>query len=330
MKRVPNASKKSWAPKVQAILILCGVTACSSTPSWEKTAPVLALGWYHSVYIDEWNELYSWGSNVTGQLGLGDLVDRTYPEYIEGNTVWTTVAAGSRHTCAIDSAQDLFCWGVNAEGQLGTGDNEDQVRPTLINHGESSIGWRSVATGGLHSCGLRVDGSLWCWGANPAGQLGIGRELGNQTTPQRVGLNSDWIAVYTKVRFNCAINAAHELFCWGDNSNGQLGQGDTTDRATPMPTAPERRWQSIAPGPLHACGITDAHELFCWGDNTYGQLGIGSYDQARAPVQVGSGTDWATATSGFAHSCATTHTPHLSHTESASHCLIDPTHGDCW
>ena len=158
---------------------------------------------------------------------------------------WVAVAAGAYHSLAIKANGSLYAWGANGSGQLGLGAIGSQNIPAA---GPRRIltGWRWPA-GQSHSLGRRANGSLYAWGDNALGQLGLG-SIGNQTTPTQVGSDTDWVAV--------AAGANHSL---GRRANGSL---------------------------------------YAWGYNASGQLGLDSYDNQNTPQPVGSGTDWVAAGGG--------------------------------
>ncbi|HRE87963.1 MAG TPA: hypothetical protein PK095_02390 [Myxococcota bacterium] len=121
----------------------------------------------------------------------------------------------------------LYCWGDNGSGQVGNGTTNDVSVPTRIG---TATNWSGVSLGDTTSCARR-DGELWCWGGGSNGALGIGTTT-NATSPTRVGLNSDWLGGSGGggnggVAFNCGLRGSGELWCWGGNSNGQLGLGHT-------------------------------------------------------------------------------------------------------
>lgn len=273
----------------------------AARPCVPFTGRAIGTGWNHALAVERSGALRAWGANGSGQLGLGDNTDRARAEAVErGASRWRLVAGGSRHTCGIREDSSLWCWGVNVHGQLGTGDTNDRATPTRVG---TDADWVEVTCGGLHSCGVRAGGSLWCWGANPAGQLGLGSETGDRITPQRVGDEVGWRGLAAKARFNCALRPDASLRCWGDNSDGQLGVGDTVDRRTPVAVDAGTRWAQVRMGPLHTCAITTEGALYCWGLNDYGQLGTGQAEGARTPQRVGTDTDWRMVSGGFEHTC---------------------------
>ena len=214
----------------------------------------------------------------------------------------------------------MYAWGNNAFGQLGNGKNgrgivrgiedksEDQKTPQLI---DSKSEWKDIATGQYHSLALKSDGTLWAWGSNNAGQLGLGAgKTGSQNTPQQVGTSRDWKALAGGDFHSLALNNAGTLYTWGSNTAGQLGDSSKTQSSAPK--AITGTWKAVAAGSNHTLAINSADALHAWGLNAYGQLGNGDdaggdvSDRTKdktAPVLIGSDT-WKAVAGGGSHSLA--------------------------
>lgn len=289
--REDGASDASAVTDSSDAMIACAHNQASS----------IGTGWNHALAIGEDRALYSVGANGSGQLGVGDNLDRLSMTAVSAvGARWRVVAGGSRHSCGIREDGTLWCWGVNVHGQLGTGNTVDQTAPQRVG---TDSDWVEVTCGGLHSCGIRAGGALYCWGSNPAGQLGLGTMTGDRTTPQRVGTELGWRGLAAKARFNCALRENESLWCWGDNSDGQIGNGDTMDQRSPVQIGATQRWAQVRMGPLHTCAVTVDGALYCWGLNDFGQLGTGDTVSVRVPTRVGTRTDWRMVSGGFEHTC---------------------------
>ena len=227
---------------------------------------------------------------------------------------WTQIAVGLRHTCGIRRGRTLWCWGLNADGELGIGSFQNQSLPSQVSVPGQS-GWASVAAGSFFTCATRAGQSLWCWGDNLSGALGIGDDalvflnLPRQVTTPAPG---GWASITTGWQHACGIRLGGTLWCWGDNSFGQLGIGSTTGQSLPQQvTTPARTgWASAGAAFGHTCAIRTSsghHRLWCWGDNNFGQLGIGSTMPQDLPSQVltPTRTGWASVTGGEYETCAT-------------------------
>ncbi len=156
--------------------------------------------------------------------------------------------------------------------------------------------WAQLAAGSSHTCGVKNDGTLWCWGNNGSGQLGTGAvSEDGEALPVQVGTGTDWDEVAVGSEFTCAIKASGTLWCFGGGAAGQLGLGAVTSQLTPGQVAAGSTWAALALGTQHACGVRTTGTLWCWGDNSSRQVGDGSTAASRdVPVQIGLETSWST------------------------------------
>lgn len=165
--------------------------------------------------------------------------------------------------------------------------------------------WQQVSGGHYHTCGIRLDHTLWCWGRNDDGQLGArtGPADWEVAEPRQVGTDGDWERLSARDNSTCAIKADHRLYCWGDNLWGELGVGDTKPRD--VPTQVEGTWTSVVLGTQHACAIDKDSQIWCWGDNTFSELGTGTASgSTTSPVLVAAAGPWADVAAGAWHTCA--------------------------
>ncbi|HEY5938448.1 MAG TPA: hypothetical protein VIU61_27545 [Kofleriaceae bacterium] len=160
--------------------------------------------------------------------------------------------------------------------------------------------WTQVAAGLAHSCGIRSDATLWCWGGNELGEVGVNSGELQVDEPTRVGTGETWLAVSTRYRHTCAIRADHSLWCWGANDQSQLGTGNATGSSQPLRIG--EGWKAVTAGWGHTCGIRDDDTLACWGANGNGQLGHGNVLPRPLPTPVGSST-WIAIGTGQYHTC---------------------------
>lgn len=234
----------------------------------------LTAGAAHTCALTTDRRVFCWGNNDKAQLArpVSDEDEPPRPTPMEVPLASADrVEAGFRHTCAIDRGE-LWCWGRNDDGQLGTGDEVSPqpvpVQPVCSEGCRS--GWRDVALGAFHTCGIR-NGALHCWGGNLHGQLG----LDDATRTPAALEGDDWSQVTAGTRHTCAIRAAGQLYCWGGNEAGQLGLGDTAGRRSPteVPMPGGVPWAAVDAGSAHTCAIREDGVLFCWGDNFTLQAG---------------------------------------------------------
>jgi alpha-tubulin suppressor-like RCC1 family protein len=191
----------------------------------------VSAGDNHTCAINKDKQLYCWGKNYNGQLGIGTdgWTDQHAPYLLTLASV-SAIALGGQHTCAINMFNQLYCWGDNVNGQLGIGTlGNNYSTPKLV----STSSFISVSSGFLHTCAVNMPNQLYCWGDNGDGRLGIGTIGGNYPTPQLV-ITTDFIRLsLVRGDHTCALKTIDKLYCWGDNTFGQLGFGDTSDRPSP-------------------------------------------------------------------------------------------------
>lgn len=172
------------------------------------------------------------------------------------------------------------------------------------------VGIHSVSAGAYHTCAVTTAGGVMCWGSNRYGQLGDGTRVPRATAVDVVGLAGSVVAVSAGGYHTCALSAEGAVSCWGYNDYGQLGDGTTTDRLTPVQVVGlDSGVVAISAGEEHTCAATTAGGAVCWGRNSYGQLGDGTSgprNNSRAPVQVVGLTDVAAVSAGAYHTCAVT------------------------
>ena len=232
------------------------------------------------------SEALCWG---LGPLGTVQAAATATPVLV--TTLASTVrqiGVGAVHACAIDANGDVWCWGTNSRGQLGTGGNSDSATPVAV-IGISDV--LQIAVGWVHTCALKSDRSLWCWGSAQYGQLGEGSSGLSvyRDEPQPVtALGNTVVQVSTHGQHTCALDTDASVWCWGANDHGELGDGTTEDRATPVRvTTLSAGATELAAGYDHTCAVLDGGSLSCWGYNYAGQLGDGTTTTRLRPVNVG-------------------------------------------
>jgi alpha-tubulin suppressor-like RCC1 family protein len=257
------------------------------------TVADVAIGRTH-VCIVAAQQLYCWGSNAYGQLGVGDTADRSVPTLVASTEVWADVSARGDHTCGHTANDNVLCWGRNDADQLGLGDATNRDTPTLVGS------YVQVAAGDDHTC-ARTAGRIECWGANGSGQLGVGDRT-PRSTPTLVS-NQMWMGVQAGGAFTCAqrvVMIAPENFCWGANAHGQAAGGDFVDQLAPRSVG----CCDITPNPgtEHVTAVHAGGALMVWGRGDHGQLGQGDTMDRNIGVQFAS--SMISGTAGAAHSCA--------------------------
>jgi alpha-tubulin suppressor-like RCC1 family protein len=249
------------------------------------TAISMDVGSNHACAVTSMGKVKCWGWNPYGQLGNG----RAYAESIMVTISQpimgaTSLSAGEAHTCALTSSANVWCWGANSLGQLGDGSTADRYIPVQVN-GLSNVAF--IAPGWYHTCAVTRSGSAMCWGYNAAGQLGDGTTQTRLTPVVVSGLDTGVASVVAGFYHSCAVLQTGGVKCWGYNAYGELGDGMTTDSATPVDVVGLTAVSAIATGAFsqHVCALTGGH-VKCWGDNSTGQLGDGTWTRRLAPVPV--------------------------------------------
>lgn len=265
------------------------------TPSTQTSGTILAVGTAHSCFIDDSKNLYCWGDNTYGQLGIGSNANQNQPTLVKSLKNVVAVAAGANHTCAIGDSStytnELFCWGENTNGQIGIG-AKDTVKthtsPLRIAHPGLILlpKFISIALGDQHTCSIDENGSLYCWGDNSKGQLGIGSTT-DKYSPLLVSSLSNVTKISLGSLHTCAIgdlaSDTNSVFCWGDNTYGQLGDGNNTLQKSPIFIA--NGLTDIQLGSNHSCALDSSGSIYCAGDNSKGQLGTGNTTSSNTPVK---------------------------------------------
>ena len=229
-----------------------------------------------------------WGADVNGQLGDGPAASGPGPaEPVGLGSGVAGMAAGGEHTCAILVEGSVRCWGWNASGQVGDGTVLDRSGPVDVS--ELGSGVAAIAAGGRHTCALLTAGGVRCWGYNEFGQLGDGTTTDRWTPVDVAGLPAAIVAISLGGNFTCALARDGRVFCWGDDSGGQLGDGGSSERLAPRPVLvpglPEGI-TAVAAGYYHVCAIAADATVVCWGANDSGQLGDGTVGDTGPPRQV--------------------------------------------
>ena len=242
-------------------------------------------------------------TNGRQQTLYGETITLTHRLQASTPDNWAQISSGRYNTCGIKTDGTLWCWGSNGSGQLGQGDASDRSTATQVG---VATNWANVSTGGAHVCATKTDGTLWCWGANTNGQVGVGDNT-NRTTPTQVGTDTTWTQVSgaNASSHSCGIKSNGTLWCWGLNTYGRLGVGDTTDRNAPVQVGAATNWSSVRLGAGHSCATKTDNTMWCWGLNISGQLGVGDTTDRYTPTQVGAATTWRTPSPGNSFTCAT-------------------------
>ncbi len=240
----------------------------------------LAAGLSHTCGLGPGGQAACWGRNANGQLGDGTRQDHYEPVPTVGGHSFRELVAGWNHTCGITPGGQAFCWGTNSRGQIGDGTRVDRVAPT-----RTQGTFQALAAGASHTCGISGDGVL-CWGDNRFGQLGDGTTE-DRSSPVRVAdLPGAPVSLAAGAVHTCVVLTDRSAWCWGQNLHGQLGDGTTTNRRSPVSVSGEFEFLTIFAGGAVTCGFARDGTEYCWGLNQSGQLGDGTRTSRAVPTRV--------------------------------------------
>lgn len=245
-----------------------------TSAAWKQ----VAVGWSHACGVRTDGQLYCWGQNLRGQLGLGTTgAAKPTPQRVGTGSTWTSVVSGGWHSCAIRTDGTAWCWGDNALGGLGIGTTTTQPSPAQVG---AATDWRSLSASFGGTCGIRGSGDLYCWGKNRSGEVGDATTT-DRTAPVKVS-GSGWLAVAAGDGSTCALDATGRPWCWGDNRYQQASTGAVSRAATPARRGTATGLTAIAAGWLHYCAV--GSDVSCWGSNEVGQLGTAAVTAKATPA----------------------------------------------
>ena len=289
------------------------VTTFIGGTNWKQ----VSCGVDHIGAIKTDGTLWMLGSNSVGQIGDNTSTSRCTPvTTFAGGTNWKQVSSGSQTCAAIKTDGTLWTWGQNAYGQLG--DNTKTSRCTPVTTFAGGTNWKQVSncvstnsSNNTHMVSIKTDGTLWTWGNNTEGQLGINvRGLFNiRCTPVTTFAGgTNWKQVSCGgnfvVNFSAAIKTDGTLWTWGSQVDGQLGTNDSNIKCTPVTTfAGGTNWKQVSCGGYHISSIKTDGTLWTWGKNTVGELGINVQtlgSNRLTPITTfAGGTNWKQVSCGY-------------------------------
>ena len=208
-----------------------------------------------------------------------------------GDFVVTEISVGGKHDCALINysvSTEINCWGSDANGQMGDGwEREDNHSPTSISSVEGS--WTDLSSGDSHSCGVLSRSEIYCWGGGEFGQIGDGSRA-DRYIPARVVIegNSQFVSIKSGDFHNCALTSEGEVWCWGWNGYGQIGNGGFENAIVPsrVNLGDGQIAKKIYTGPVHSCAITETNEGYCWGGNYESQISDIDDDSIEEPLEI--------------------------------------------
>jgi alpha-tubulin suppressor-like RCC1 family protein len=230
--------------------------------------------------------VYCWGSNESGELGVGKTfwkISRSYkPLPVQGLSQVTEVSVGDETICA-DTRLVVKCWGEGGSGQLGNGATGIEATPV------TAVGIKNataVNAAGSFSCAVLEDGRVTCWGRDFSGQLGLNTKIEVRAKPVIVPGVENAVQVSGGPDHACALNTDGTISCWGKNNQGQLGNGTWVDSITPVKVKEIANAIAVGVGDVFSCALRADHSVWCWGVNSASQLGNGTTKARSTPSKV--------------------------------------------
>ena len=242
----------------------------------------LAVGGSHTCALNDAGTLLCWGHNDHGQLGtgqVGELYNEWTPHQIM--TGVASVAAGMAHTCVTKANLQVWCWGSNSDGQLGINSTVQQPSPVQV----TSVAGNEIRCGLSFTC-VRSNFGAGCWGDNVAGQIGDNTQGNDRLVSATLSLNGIGQGTLELGDYHSTAIVAGTVYVWGENADGQLGDGTLQRSLTPKALTGLDPVTMVSAGSLHTCALTSGNVMKCWGSNLSGQLGDGSVISKSAPVDV--------------------------------------------
>lgn len=245
----------------------------------------VVCGPLHTLALRADSTLWGWGYNHFGQLGLGDTAEVHTPTQAGTDHDWGSISGFNDHSLGLKGDSSLWSWGHNHYYQLGFyNDNQPKWQPTQV---DTATDWRAIATGTNYSFAVKGDGTLWGWGRNDQGQLGLGTNSSYHPVPEAVGAGSTWQAVACGDAHTIAQRADGTLRGWGFNFDGELGVGTNTFYYASAQTIPSGVGSaSIALGSNSSASLRTDGSLWAWGRNWEGNLGLGDMEEHTVPLEV--------------------------------------------
>ena len=258
---------------MKKLLLLLVIVLCFSANLYSQAGSTcwreFSAGTNFSLAIKSDGTMWGWGANGN-LLGLNGVTpDQNLPVQIGTANDWATVSAGAIHSLAVKTNGTLWAWGNGQFGQLGN--NVFNSATWTVTQVGTANDWLSVSAGNRFSIATKTTGTLWSWGLNNFGQLGINNII-DQALPVQVGTASNWVRIDAGNRHSLAVDAAGFMWAWGDNTFGQFGDGTNTSSLIPILVGTSNNWSLVSAGFDHSMALDLSGVLYTFGNNTNGQL----------------------------------------------------------
>lgn len=251
--------------------------------------------------------LWMWGLGTTGKLGLNDTINRSSPTQIGSDNAWSNISISSSHSLIIKSDNTLWTWGssnvpsssfqqsvtgvTTLRGFLGLNDTIFRSSPIQIG---SSTDWASISANAGYSSysgAIKTDGTMWTWGANLFGALGLNNTV-SRSSPIQVGTSTDWKNISMGGYHAMAIKTTRTLWAWGDGGLGKLGLNSTLRRSSPVQVGTDTDWLQVAAGNFNTLALKTTGTMWSFGAGADGKLGLDNIVNRSSPTQIGTDSNW--------------------------------------
>ena len=277
-------------------------------PEEEKFKYVEA-GLTHTYAITEEGDLYAWGSDSVGKLGM-NVSSTLIPKKVPGISNVKQISTGTKfnsdiHTLAVTEEGDLYAWGYNSNGELGDGTRTYKSKPVKIS-GISNV--KKAVIGFYCSLAITENGDLYIWGLNYDGRLGLGH-TNDAIIPTKMTSLSNIVDISSGYGYYMAVASSGDLYTWGSNVTGQLGigvSGSQYNIETPKKVNGISNVKSVSAGSYHAAAVTKTGDLYTWGSNSGGQLGDGTGVSKYSPTKIISISNVQNVSASYTHTMAVT------------------------
>lgn len=267
----------------------------------------IAAGDSHAIALKDNNKLYSWGYNQSGQLGIGNQRDKDTPVFVKKVDDIKSIYAGDYFSMYLTKEGDLYGTGENRSGELGLNDYDNRDEFTKISH---SVKYSTISAGDAHVLAIDTNGNLYSWGDNKNGQLGVGLSIAKSSQPMPLLPNVKFSSVSAGQQFSVAIDVDGNIWAWGINENGEIGNGEMgggdyvniTRQTTPVKVSENIKFIGADAGKTHVIAYDEEGNLWGWGNNFDGQLGVEGISYYSVPAIISSEYKVAKVSVGDYHS----------------------------
>ena len=293
---------------VTTLGLVAGVLVLAAPAAQAVQVASVSVGAVHACVRTAAGDAKCWGYNDVGMVGDGTRIDRRVPTDVVGlGSGVQDVQAAWDHTCALATTGVVKCWGHNGDGELGDGTLLKRLNPVKVDGAWNDGTAQQVSLGFDSGCALTGTGGVVCWGYNGNGQLGDGTRSTRKTSVAVKDLPGPVKQISAGWDHTCALTTTNAVYCWGENKDGEVGDGSRTDRLKAVPVSGLASGVAqVSAGNNQTCALLTGGTVKCWGNNAHGQLGDGTSARRTTPTTVTGLSGVAQISAGFNHTCAVT------------------------